>query len=228
MSDVEEKEKDAIADQETASPTPSSTNLTPSAEEPVTYTEDQVVKLVAERHGKLDQKIAEQMKWLGLANDEIAKGKDARTKLAELMDTPDMALTKVEGGVDVAKERAKLREMEKTLLSQKESNDWEWLGRQELLQKADDMARLIVISEAAKEHKIPVEKLLELSTETPEIIKANARVLASMMSPAAKGPVDSGTNTGKGLMTSAQSRAAYIKGDISAEEYAKTRPSDFT
>ena len=145
MPDVEEKNKDATVEQETASPMPSSTNLTPSVEETVTYTEDQVVKLVSERHSKLDQKIAEQEKWLQMANTEIAKGKEARTKLAELMDTPDSELAKVEGGVDVAKERAKLREEMRTLTSQKEAHDWEWIGRQELIQKADDMAKLAVL-----------------------------------------------------------------------------------
>jgi len=228
MSDVDEKERDASVDQVTASPEPSVPNLTPSAEEPVTYTEDQVVKLVAERHGKLDKTIAEQRNWLALANKILSDERGAKAKLDELMSTPDEALAKVEGGVNVVEERAKLRKREQDLKAQKEAIDWEWIGRQELIQKADNMAKLVVLAEAAKEHKIPVEKLMELPCDTPELIKANARVLASLMKPNTNVSVDSGTNTGKGTMTAAQARSAFIRGDISAEEYAKTRPSDFT
>lgn len=228
IQDVEEKTKDANADQAAASLVPSSTNPTPSVEGPVTYTEDQVATLVSEKHGKLDKQIAEDKKWLALATKELADSKVAKTKLAELMDTSDDALAKADGGVDVTKERAKLREMSATLTAQKESQDLEWLGRLELIEKADNMAKLVVISEAAKEHKIPVGKLMELSTETPEIIKANARVLASMQSPAAKGPVDSGTDTGKVITDRAQARKLYLAGKMTSAEFAKTRPSNFT
>lgn len=226
--DVTTENTDAKQDQATASDTPSVDVGIPSVEgtQPAMYTEEQVQKLVNEKHGALDKQIAEQRKWLNLAqlgSDELAATK---AKLAELDKVPDSALTTAEG-VDFAKERAKLHEKEVALQAKLDAANWDWLARQEVIEASENATKEQKLAEIATEFKVPLDKLKQLPTESIEQARQSARVIASLQLPAEQLPVDSGIHTGGVGASWEEVKALYAAGKLSHEAYIKARPDSF-
>ena len=224
MQDVKDENTDAKQEQVTASATPSVDAQTPSVEgtQPAMYTEEQVNQKVNEKHSALDKQIAEQRKWLNLAQlntDELAATK---AKLAELEKIPDSALTSAEG-VDFAKERAKLHEKEVALQAKLDAANWDWLARQEVIEASEKATKEQKLAEIATEFKVPLDKLKDLPSDSIEQVRQNARVIASLQLPAEQIPVDSGINTVGAGANWEETKALYAAGKLSHESYIKAR-----
>lgn len=224
MQDAKIQEKDAPV---SLVPTDTSAPLTPGLEPSaipvvaVTYTEAEVEAKIRERHSTLDRQIATQQNYLKIASKFDADLKEAKAKIRELTETPDAALSAVEGGVEITKERARLKELERQLGEEKEALNWIQLGRQAELEVADSVAREASLAAIATEFKVPLESLKALPTDSLEAIKSSARILAELQAPVPGMPVDSGTHTGGIPMTPAQANELFAAGKIPVAEWQK-------
>lgn len=208
---------------------PSTGTPEPSAgEAKTTFTLEEVTKMVNERHSTLDSKIAAMQAEVNLGRLAGVELAATKSKLSAIDDTSDDLLAKTEGGVDVAKERQKVREERRLFEEQKQKQDWEWLSRQDALLQADNLAKLVTLSEVAKEYKVDVNQLMQLPSDSAQSIRVSAQVLAQAQTPVAQMPVDSGKNTGGGTnMTWDEIKAGYAAGTVSYETYSASRPTSY-
>jgi len=223
--DVKVDNTDVVQDQAAASDTPSVETPTPSAEEtqaPATFTAEQVATMMNERHSTLDKQVAERQKWLNLASMKIGELTEDKNKL-QSSQVSDAALSAVDGGVDIARLRAELKEKELALKAQTDSQNWEWLGRQEVIEAAEKTAKDHAMLTIAAEFKVPLKSLQELTGDSIEQVRANAKVLAQLQPPAEQLPVDSGLNAGGATSNWEEIKALYAAGKLSHEEFAKHR-----